>query len=259
MVAGTRRHDGQAPKRPKDRQNAGRFLARLLHGCLPMTPHRSPSVHLVVRVSVALSLAGLLACGAGNHGPLFGDADGGAPSSDGGGSDAGGSEAGSSEAGSSEAGSSEAGSKRDGGVHEGDSCHASSDCAPAPKGWQLDCVAASDCHQGVPPPSECTTDANCVDAGGNSGRSACAPVTCGGHVCRAPCAGDTACAASEQCDTGGHCVARACVADGQCPKNYACTGGKCARKACTRDDECKGACVNGGCQDHLGQCLGPAA
>ncbi|MGH7295150.1 MAG: hypothetical protein ACRELB_09465, partial [Polyangiaceae bacterium] len=82
--------------------------------------------------------------------------------------------------------------------------------------------------------------------------------------CVAACTATSGCGADEAC-SGGHCVAKPCTTDGDCPSSsfvdYACsTGGTCAEKTCKTDGDC-GAhyCVNGTCYPQAGVCVPPAA
>ena len=106
---------------------------------------------------------------------------------------------------------------------------------------------------------ECAADADCASLGAGM---VCTPVlpecACGaGPVlqCRPACATVADCAAGQQCEASGHCVATPCSADGDCPADFSCSAGACARRLCGSDAECgTGYCVLGACYETLGHC-----
>ena len=80
----------------------------------------------------------------------------------------------------------------------------------------------------------------------------CSKIPNGLSSCRAPCTSDDACAPTDACDSGGHCVARTCE---NCPSFLACSNGACLAQACAADSDCPGGyCVEGSCADRLGYC-----
>jgi len=73
-----------------------------------------------------------------------------------------------------------------------------------------------------------------------------------GLVCSAPCLSDLDCAATDKCESGGHCQARTCA---DCPSYLSCTGGACIVPNCSSDKDCPGGyCVDGSCAGSLGVC-----
>jgi hypothetical protein len=83
--------------------------------------------------------------------------------------------------------------------------------------------------------------------------------------CIPACKGPGDCTAQEACDPSGHCVAKPCASDTDCPStsyvDYGCSSTHvCAVKSCTTDADC-GAhyCVSGTCYPQPGSCAPPAA
>ena len=122
---------------------------------------------------------------------------------------------------------------------------------PNPCSTDTDCVLAADAAPGAPmvcgPPGECTCG---VD--GKSG--SCIPA----------CTSSSDCSPDQSCASGGHCVAKSCTTDADCPStqtvDFACSGGTCAEKSCQTNPDC-GAhyCVSGTCYPQAGMCSYPPA
>ena len=107
--------------------------------------------------------------------------------------------------------------------------------------------------------SQCQADADCPS--GEGGAMVCAkfhppPCPCALdpalYVCIPACHSDGECDQGETCNGAGHCVARPCVSDADCPAQFACepaTGGSdsaCQRRRCEADSDCAGGfCVEG--------------
>ena len=168
-------------------------------------------------------------------------------------------------------------------------CRTSQDCTAAGTGgftggfWSCYMsVPARGCGNPTFLPQECTVDANCADAG------VCQTITCGGHVCAAPCGpglciGTDSCVngvcTPRRCDAAGAapcdpgfvcnptdptasalgCVPEHCTSGADCEAGYDCSpsapGTGCVHRPCTVDAECAcGYCVNAYCEATLGFC-----
>jgi hypothetical protein len=123
------------------------------------------------------------------------------------------------------------------------------------------------------PPNACGNDSDCqlIDGSAPPTPMVCGPggeCACGtgGKTgqCIAACTGPSDCTPDEACSYDGHCVAKPCSTDADCPSpstvDYACSGGYCAIKSCTTNADC-GAhyCVNLTCYPEPGSCVPPAA
>jgi hypothetical protein len=82
--------------------------------------------------------------------------------------------------------------------------------------------------------------------------------------CIPACQSPSDCTADETC-SAGHCVAKPCTTDSECPStqyvDYACSASRtCAEKSCKTNADC-GAhfCVNGTCYPERGMCVQPTA
>jgi hypothetical protein len=81
--------------------------------------------------------------------------------------------------------------------------------------------------------------------------------------CIPTCVSASDCSADEACSPTGHCVAKSCTTDAECPStqtvDYACSAGSCAVKSCQTNTDC-GAhyCVSGTCYPQQGMCVPPA-
>jgi hypothetical protein len=94
------------------------------------------------------------------------------------------------------------------------------------------------------------------------------PCTCGvggkNGSCIPACQGASDCGADEACAATGHCVAKPCTSDADCPStstvDYACSAGTCSIKSCKTNADC-GAhyCVSGTCYPTPGMCVSPSA
>jgi hypothetical protein len=83
-------------------------------------------------------------------------------------------------------------------------------------------------------------------------------------VCIPGCLSDANCESGQACTVTHHCVARACLGNGDCPQYFDCTSNAgtgaqlCARRLCSSDENCMGGfCVEGRCYDALGSCFSP--
>jgi hypothetical protein len=151
-------------------------------------------------------------------------------------------------------------------------CHSNADC-----GSLLSCSPGgqpSGCGVCIAPPNPCNVDSDCqvINDAAATQPMVCGPggpCTCGvgGKTgsCIPACHVATDCAADEACGASGHCVAKPCTTDADCPStsslDYACSAAKtCAPKSCTTDADC-GAhfCVNNTCYPQPGSCVPPAA
>jgi hypothetical protein len=153
----------------------------------------------------------------------------------------------------------------------GGACSSNADCTSAfscsPGGVETGCGICA------MPQNPCSTDSDCSVIGDAASSQ---PMVCGpGGACTCPVGGKTGscipacttasgCGPDEACASSGHCVAKPCTSDAQCPStqtvDYACSGGVCATKSCKTDADC-GAhyCVNGTCYPQAGVCVPPAA
>jgi hypothetical protein len=85
-----------------------------------------------------------------------------------------------------------------------------------------------------------------------------------GSECIPACQSDTDCGSAESVCRSGHCVAKPCNVDADCPSigisDYACSAGVCTPKPCTNDSDCHGGfCVNRVCATQQGFCASGAA
>jgi hypothetical protein len=140
-------------------------------------------------------------------------------------------------------------------------CHSSADCTQSGQY----CFAPGDpqpCGICQHPDRTCGVDEDCKDFG-----QVCdwwdAPCKCTVELaCIQPCGvqGGKTCGALEECKEG-HCVAKVCVTDQDCPKNFFCPImdlPHCQRMTCASDAGCPdGYCVNGTCRDEIGYCTYP--
>jgi hypothetical protein len=120
-----------------------------------------------------------------------------------------------------------------------------------PCGTDSDCALIGDAAPATPmvcgPPGGCTCAVN-----GKSG--SCIPA----------CKSASDCSPDESCASSGHCVAKSCTADADCPStqtvDFACSGGTCAFKSCKTNADC-GAhyCISGTCYPQAGMCVYPPA
>jgi hypothetical protein len=147
-------------------------------------------------------------------------------------------------------------------------CHNDSDCSSSavyrfcsPGGTPVGCGTCQ------APQAPCNVDSECQQ---NNDSAAPAAMVCGPPgPCTCPSAGKSgscipACAATFDCRPGlvcqsGHCSARSCSADSDCPpigiQDYACDGGQCGAKACASDADCHGGyCINSACSTQPGAC-----
>jgi hypothetical protein len=123
------------------------------------------------------------------------------------------------------------------------------------------------------PQYPCSTDSDCAVIGdaapsqpmvcGPGGPCTCA-VNGKAGSCIAACTPASGCGPDEACSSTGHCVAKPCTTDADCPStqyvDYACSSGTCAIKSCTTDADCGGHyCVSGTCYPQPGICVPPAA
>ena len=139
----------------------------------------------------------------------------------------------------------------------GNLCRSSSDC-PSPAGAYI-CTSNPGAFSGLcgaycptPPPAECTDDSGC------SGGQVCLPATVSccdkiGHACRPPCTA-TSCAATERCNSAGHCELNPCNEGFACPAGTTCNPGTtgadsngCVPVPCTSGYDCgaKSICAPG--------------
>lgn len=106
------------------------------------------------------------------------------------------------------------------------------------------------------PPETCQNDVDCP------AQQICEPGQCvcnGEKICLPGCGGNGDCAPHEACEAL-RCVGKPCVADPDCPANFACgptAEPRCARKPCSADAECAGTCVLGACYEKPGACTPP--
>jgi hypothetical protein len=133
--------------------------------------------------------------------------------------------------------------------------------------------APSGCGVCVAPQYPCAGDSDCKVIGDAAPPQpmVCGPggpCTCGVGAktgsCIPACQSPTDCGADETCSSTGHCVAKPCTTDAECPStstvDFACSGGTCAVKSCKTNADC-GAhyCVSGTCYPQPGMCIPPAA
>ena len=139
-------------------------------------------------------------------------------------------------------------------------CHSGNDCASG----QQYCAAPGDaaaCGICMHPDPTCAADVAC-QADGKVCEPYTGPCACQQESgCTAKCgtaAADRHCGTLQECNGAGHCVAKVCATNADCPRNFTCGGGTaphCARTTCTGDPDCPdGRCVNGTCRDDLGTC-----
>jgi hypothetical protein len=152
-------------------------------------------------------------------------------------------------------------------------CSSSADCHPtdfecSPGGVTIGCGICA------MPQNPCSVDSDCtlIDGAAPTAPMVCGPAggcTCpvGGKSgsCIPACQSASDCSPDESCAPGGHCVAKTCTTDAECPStqtvDYACSAtGTCAVKSCQTSADC-GAhyCVSGACYPQAGMCVAPAA
>jgi hypothetical protein len=122
------------------------------------------------------------------------------------------------------------------------------------------------------PDSECNTDSDCAtihDAAPQkpmvcepAGPCVC-PQGGGRGECVPACQSASDCGPNQLC-TAGHCGAKPCATEADCPSVngvlFGCNTGKCGLKSCGSDADCSGQyCVNGTCSKEPGVCTPPAA
>jgi len=151
-------------------------------------------------------------------------------------------------------------------------CASNSDCMePAqsvcsPPGQSFGCEVCEVVSVGT-----CNVDSDCRggDAAASTAMVCGPPGAClcpsGGSagVC-IPACHPSSCGVDEMCSTTGHCVAKTCTSDADCPKDqatdYACSAGVCGVKTCATNGACGGDyCVNGACYTQPGVCVGGGA
>lgn len=123
----------------------------------------------------------------------------------------------------------------------------------------LVCVSPGDalCAGPGPPPSNCSTDANCADAGP---LNICKQLPCNVHQCVPGCTTAQNCTGAEICGTNDHCTPKPCSTGDSCGLNHRCgISDFCERVPCERSADCDGVCVNRFCYDTAGQCGDPSA
>jgi hypothetical protein len=150
-------------------------------------------------------------------------------------------------------------------------CHSNADCTPSfecsPGGVTIGCGICA------MPQNPCSVDSDCAlihDAApttqmvcGPAGGCVC-PVGGKSGSCIPACQSASDCSPDESCSPTGHCVAKSCTTDAECPStqtvDFACAAGTCAPKSCNTDANC-GAhyCVSGTCYPQAGMCVAPAA
>jgi hypothetical protein len=158
----------------------------------------------------------------------------------------------------------------------------------APSDGAVACSSSADCRGGMEcspggvtigcgicamPQDPCSADSDCklIDDAAPATPMVCGPggsCTCpvGGKSgsCIPACQSASDCGSDETCSPTGHCVAKPCTTDAQCPStstvDYACSAGTCAVKSCQSSADC-GAhyCVSGTCYPQAGMCVEPAA
>jgi hypothetical protein len=145
-----------------------------------------------------------------------------------------------------------------------------------------DCTSGYQCTPGgtivgcgicAVPQNPCSTDSDCtlVDGAAPGTTLVCAPssgCTCPVNgksgSCIPACQSASDCTPDEACAPTGHCAAKPCTSDAQCPGtqtvDYACAGGTCAIKTCTTSADCgTHFCVSGTCSPEAGMCSIPPA
>jgi hypothetical protein len=158
----------------------------------------------------------------------------------------------------------------------------------APSDGAATCSSSADCSSGYQctpggvtvgcgicamPQNPCSADSDCklIDDAAPTTPMVCGPgggCTCpvGGKPgsCIPACQSASDCSADEACAPTGHCVAKPCTSDAECPGtqtvDFACSAGTCAVKSCKTNADC-GAhyCVSGTCTPQQGMCSAPAA
>jgi hypothetical protein len=147
----------------------------------------------------------------------------------------------------------------------GSSCHTGADCAQG-----LGCAGPDDgpvC--GIGPMQQCASDNDCPGARCHAVFDACSADGIG-SMCGPACTSDAQCGTGFACPSGA-CVAVLCNAGATCAARQVCDPSRitaqtpiydrtsgCFDVACTADADCGSRpCVNGICQDGLGQCEKP--
>lgn len=150
-------------------------------------------------------------------------------------------------------------------------CSSSADCAPSdqctPGGTIVGCGICA------MPQDPCSADSDCaiIDGAAPATVMVCAPAsgcTCPvdgkSGSCIPACQSASDCTPDQACAASGHCVAKPCTSDAECPgtptTDFACSSGTCAIKACNTSADC-GAhyCVSGTCSPEVGMCSLPPA
>jgi hypothetical protein len=147
----------------------------------------------------------------------------------------------------------------DAGVECVDGCSMECTCPRGTGFFALVCVLPGDqlCAGPPPPPANCSTDADCADAGA---LNICMPGYCDVPRCTYGCATARNCTVGEVCGADGHCAPKSCAAGEECGPNYRCDGaGLCERTPCERSADCDDFCVNQFCYDTEGHCGDPSA
>lgn len=145
-----------------------------------------------------------------------------------------------------------------------------------------DCTGGMECGPGglptgcgicAMPQNPCSVDTDCALIGdaapatpmvcGSGGECTCS-VNGKSGSCIPACTSANDCGPDESCATSGHCVAKACTTDADCPStqtvDFACSGGTCGVKACKTSADCGSHyCVNGACYPQAGMCTYPPA
>jgi hypothetical protein len=128
-------------------------------------------------------------------------------------------------------------------------CRMSSDCGAASLCFTQEQVAAG-CVT-PKPVDDCLSDGDCGTNQVCEAEPACPSLL---QRCVAACADAGGCDPSQTCDGSGHCVAKPCASDVDCPVHFACRV-VCSRRLCRVDGDCDGGfCVGGGCYDDPGVC-----
>jgi hypothetical protein len=147
-------------------------------------------------------------------------------------------------------------------------CHTNADCSGpfayscSPGGAVVGCGVA------MRPPYPCNVDSDCQliqDAAPPR------PMVCGqpggcvyGNSCVPACQSDSDCAGGDSVCRLGHCVAKPCSVNADCPSigiyDFVCTSSMCTSKGCASDSDCHGGfCVNRTCSPQQGFCAPGAA
>lgn len=137
-------------------------------------------------------------------------------------------------------------------------CHDGNDCEPS----QI-CLAPGEqppCGICRKPEDECQKDADCAPTEvceWVSGACLCWPAMQCVMRCDLPVGGPLGPCKPGQACVNGHCVAKACKSDEDCPPFFQCVVASqtCERRTCQADGDCLGGrCVKGACYDSLGTC-----